>query len=84
MPRWVLGLSLTNQESVEKMLSFLRYWELEGCSYGLLAAMFPATRRQSKKGEGKVKWERTKEYLCFTPGLVILQSRKPPFVCELV
>ena len=71
---------------MEKMLSCLRDCELEGCLYGLLAAMVPAARRQNKEGEGKLKWERAKEFLRPTspPSLSCYGADKPHFVCDII
>lgn len=68
------------------MLSCLWDWELEWCLYRLLVAVFPATRRQNKKGEGKLKWERAKDSLRRTTPLPLSYcgASKPHFVCEIM
>lgn len=50
------------------------------------AAMVPVIRRQNKKGEGKLKWERAKEFLwpMWPLPLSYYGADKPHIVCKII
>lgn len=75
-----------SQASQWRRCSRLWDWEPEWCLYRLLVAMFPATRRQNKKAEGKLKWERAKDSLWRTSPLPLSYcgASKPHFVWEIM